>query len=239
MNGRPAPLLVASEYQLFRAAMRTALEAEGDLCVVAEAEDGRAAVVEALSKAPALALLEAALPGDAYRVCTEIKSRAPEVRVVILVRTADPDTLARAMEAGADGIATTEIELSGLVRAVRHVLAGDAFVPTRMLSSLLRGVLRRDQQTEHGLRKFLLLTRREREVLELLVDGSDLSAVAEILVISPETARTHTHNVMKKLGVHSRLELVSFAVEHDLVGRAEQLLGVGARGGADVSSSRN
>ena len=215
---RPARLAFASRFALHRAALRTALEMEGDLRVVAEAEDGESAIAEATRTAPDLILVDAVLPpGDGIQVCAALKRSLPGAAVLVLAR--EPEALVAAVEAGADGFATTDLELVGLIHAVREVLAGRAYVPPALLGGLLRALVERNQQADRYLQLSMRLTPREWEILELLVEGCDHEAVAEILVISPQTARTHIQNIIQKFGVHSRLEVVTRAVEHRLVER--------------------
>ncbi len=224
MTASPARLLVAAEYALFRAAMRAALELDGDLRIIAEAEDGQAAYAAATRLPPHLVLLETSLPPDGgFSVCSAIKAAMPSTAVFMLAPEPDPAALLAAVEAGADGFAPAELPLAELVRAVRQVLAGEAFVPSSMLTALLNGLVRRNREADRFLQLSLRLTRREREVLELLVEGCDHEAVAEILVISPQTARTHIQNIIGKLGAHSRLEAVALTVEHRLLERSERV----------------
>lgn len=224
MSPGPARLLVAAEYELFRAAMRAALELDGDLRIVAEAEDGRAVAAEASRTAADLVLLETRLPPDGgFFVCSAIKAERPATAVFMLAPEPDPATLLASVEAGADGFAPAELPLSELVGAVRQVLGGESYVPPAMLTALLHGLVRRNREADRFLQLSLRLTPREREVLELLVEGCDHEAVAQILVISPQTARTHIQNVIGKLGAHSRLEAVALTVEHRLLERSARV----------------
>jgi DNA-binding NarL/FixJ family response regulator len=232
VTSRPARLLVAAEYALFRNALQAALEAEGEFRVVAEAQDGAGLLDQTRAAKPDLVLLDAGLPqGDALERCAQLKDEVPSVPVLVLSAAPDPHLLLAAVRAGADGFVATELELAELVRAVRRVLGGEVFVPSAMLSTLLRGLVRHNRDADHFLQLSLKLTRREREVLELLVDGCDHEGVAEILVISPQTARTHIQNIIGKLGAHSRLEAVALTVEH-------RLLEHGQRVGRRVGSHR-
>lgn len=221
---RPARLLVAAEYTLFRAAIKAALEGQGDIAVVAEAGTDRSAIAAAATVAPDLVLIDDALPpAGGLRACAAVKHAAPATRVFVLARGPDPANLVAAIEAGADGFADVELDLDTLLGGVRQVLAGEAYVPPRLLGPLLQGMLQRNRDSDRFLQLSMRLTRREREVLELLLDGCDHEAVAEILSISPQTARTHIQNIIAKFGAHSRLEAVSLAVEYRLTDRLRVL----------------
>ena len=103
---------------------------------------------------------------------------------------------------------------------------GETIVPGRMLGPLLQRLIRRRREQRDALDRMSRLTRREREVLGLLAEGADNDTIAERLVISPETARTHVQNVLVKLEVHSRVEAAAFVMRHDML---DALTGAGER----------
>jgi len=230
-SSRPARLCLASRFPLHRAALAAALRAAGDLAVVAEAEDAQAALDAATRTQPDLVVVDAALPPrGGIGVCAALKRSVPDVKVLVLAR--DPDALLQAVEAGADGFAPADLQLGGLLGAVREVLAGGTFVPRDLLGGLLRDLVERNREADRYLELAARLTRREWEILELLVEGCAHDAVAEILSISPQTARTHIQNIISKFGVHSRLEVVTRAVQHRLVDRGGRA--TGSRGAAPL-----
>ncbi|MDP8970524.1 MAG: response regulator transcription factor [Actinomycetota bacterium] len=216
----PIRLLLADAQVLYRAALRAALDTQAGLTVVGEAADGPGAVVEAQRTGPNVVLLDASLSDlDGVAACAAIKSAAPEARVLVTSDSDDGAKLMAAMEAGADGFVTKDVDLARLVDGIRRVHGGEALVPPRMLGALLRALIQRNREADHAFELYARLTRREKEVLELLVEGCDHEAVADILVISPQTARTHIQNVIGKLGVHSRLEAAALAVRHGFIDR--------------------
>jgi DNA-binding NarL/FixJ family response regulator len=212
-------VLLADGHSLFREALSTALAAEPDLVVVGEAPDGLEAVAEAARSEPQVAVLDADLPnGDGVRAAGLIRDRLPDCRIVLLAADEDPDVLASAVEAGASGYLTKASPLTELVEAIRSVHRGDTLVPARMLGSLLERLIRRRQEHDEAVRRLSRLTSREREVLTLLAQGGDNDSIAQTLVISPQTARTHIQNVLVKLAVHSRLEAAALAIQNGLLG---------------------
>lgn len=218
-EGAEVRILLADGHSLFREALSTALAAEPDLLVVGEARDGLEAVAEAARTEPQVAVLDADLPNcDGVRAAALISDRLPDCRIVLLAADEDPDILASAIEAGASGYLTKASPLTELVDAIRSVHRGDTLVPSRMLGSLLERLIRRRQEHDEALRRLSRLTSREREVLTLLAQGGDNDSIAQVLVISPQTARTHIQNVLVKLGVHSRLEAAALAIQNGLVG---------------------
>lgn len=211
-------ILIADEQSLFREAVRVVLERQADLDVVAEARDGLQAVAEAERTRPDVAIVDAGLPnGDGVRATAMIKARVPECRVLVLSGEDDQRTLMSALEAGASGYLTKGSPLAELIDATRVVHEGNTLIPPRMLGALLAQLIRRRREQDEALRCASELTRREREVLALVAEGADNDAIAQALVISPQTARTHIQNVLGKLGVHSRLEAAALARQNGLV----------------------
>jgi DNA-binding NarL/FixJ family response regulator len=214
-------ILLADEQALFREAVRVVIESEGDLEVVAEARDGLQAIAEAERTAPDVALLAANLPNcDGLRAASTIRQRFPNCQVVILSSKEEPGVLERALEVGVRGYLTKASPLTELLEITRAVHRGETQVPPKMLGDLLGRLMRRRHEQDEVLQRIARLTRRERDVLSLLAGGARTEAIAETLVISPQTARTHVQNILGKLGVHSRLEAAA------LVNQAGMLAGL-------------
>lgn len=220
-RGRRVRILLADEQALFREAVRVVIESEGDLEVVAEARDGLQAIAEAERTAPDVALLAANLPHcDGLRAGSMIRQRFPDCQVVILSSKEEPGVLERALEVGARGYLTKASPLTELLEVTRAVHRGETQVPPKMLGDLLGRLMWRRHEQDEVLQRIARLTRRERDVLSLLAGGARTEAIAETLVISPQTARTHVQNILGKLGVHSRLEAAA------LVNQAGMLAGL-------------
>ncbi len=218
MSTPAARILIAEEQALIREAMAAAFEAEGDLTVVAAAGDAASVLTETLRTAPDLALLGTSLPpGDWPDLCRQLKATAAGPKVVIRQHQADARALLTAVEVGADGYVSGDLQLAKILDAVREVLDGCMYVPPRMLRGLLTDLMQRNRERSEVLRLFLTLTAREREVLALLVAGHGHAGVARILHISPQTARTHIQNIIEKVGVHSRLEVVALTATHHVL----------------------
>lgn len=225
-DGAPIRVLLADGQSLFRDAMRVVLEIRSDFDVVAEASDGMQAVIEAERTRPDLALIDVDLPnGDGIRASALIAERVPVCRILVLCEQADERILISSLEAGATGFVTKGSPIGELIDAAQRVHGGETTIPPQMLGALLASLIRNKREHEGALRRLARLTRREREVLALLAQGADNAGIAQPLVISPETARTHVQNVLGKLGVHSRLEAAAFVVQNGLV---DELAGVGA-----------
>ncbi len=221
-EGGKVTILLADGHSLFREAVRAVLETEVDLKVVAEAGDGLSAIVEAERTCPRVALIDAYLPNcNGIRATALITERVPDCRIVVLAGEEDQKLLVDAVEAGAAGFLTRESPLVDLIEAARAINRGETLIPKHMLGALLGRLIRRRREQDQAFRSIAKLTRREKEVLALLADGADNESIAEALVISPQTARTHIQNILGKLGVHSRLEAAAFVVQNGILDELE------------------
>lgn len=230
-GGQKINVLLADEQALFREATRVVLESRGDLKVVADAGDAYTCLAEADRTRPDVAFVSGGLAGsDGVKVAASIRERVPTCGVVVLAQSDDLEMLVAALEAGVSGYLTKDCPLTELVEAARAVARGETMVPKHMLGPLLGRLIRRRRQQDEAMMRIDLLTRREREILVLLAQGADNQTIAQALVISPETARTHIQKVLGKLGVHSRLEAAAFVVRNGIL---EELRGssAGASGG--------
>ena len=223
-ENRRIRILLADEQSLFREAVRSVLESEPDLDVVGEARDGLQAVAEAERSQPDVVLLDAALPNcDGIRATGLIRERVPASRVLILCEEEDDRILVDALEAGANGFLSKRSPLSELIEAARSLFRDEILIPPRMMGSLLARLIRRRREQDEAHLRLSRLTRREQEVLRLLARGADNDGIAQALVISPQTARTHVQNVLGKLGVHSRLEAAAFVSRSGLLDELSEL----------------
>lgn len=211
-------VLVGDGHALFRQAVRIVLEMEGDLHVVGEARNGTDAVAEAERTRPNVALIHAKLTGlDGPSAAAVLADRLPSCRVIVMTDDGDHDTLRRAIESGAAGYLTKETPMPELIAAIRSVHRGDTLVPPHMLGRLFDVFFSQRREQGEALRLLSRLSRREQEVLRLLVEGAGNEEIGRALVISPQTARTHIQRVIRKLGVHSRLEAAMFATQSGIV----------------------
>jgi DNA-binding NarL/FixJ family response regulator len=220
MNSEDASIriLLADPHGLFREALRTGLESEQDLRVVAEARSAPEVLAEIERSIPNVAIVEMDLPiAGAAETTTQIRNRLPSCRVLVLGATEDCRRLTEVLDAGANGYVSKEAPLADLIDATRAVHRGDTPIPRRMLGPLLTTLLRRKRELDGAHARISRLTRREREVLALLAEGGDNDYIAHTLVISPQTARTHVQNILTKLSVHSRLEAAAFVTQNAIL----------------------
>jgi DNA-binding NarL/FixJ family response regulator len=211
-------ILLADRHSLFREAVKGALDGEADLEVVGDTETGLETVALVEQTLPDVAVVESSLLNfDGIQTTYVITQQAPDCRIIVITDSEDEDTLLEAVEAGAEGFLTKSAPLSELVGTIRSVMRGETVIPPRLLGGLLRRLINHRILQDKARRQLDQLTRREKQVLALLAQGASSEAIAEELVISPQTARTHIQNVLSKLGVHSRLEAAAFITKHRIL----------------------
>lgn len=214
--------MVADEQWLFREAVCLVLDEE-DLDVVAQAADGVQAVAEAARTRPDVAVVSCTLPNrDGLSAVAGIREACPDCHVLLLSEDPSLDLLVQAVRQGATGYLSKHEPLPDLLAATRTVGRGQMVVPPAMAGPLVQTLLALERRWDESHRRLARLTRREREVLALVANGGDNESIARTLVISTETARTHIHNLMSKLGLHSRLEAASFVFQNDLLPELER-----------------
>ena len=219
-------ILLADRHALFRQAVKAALDGESDLQVIGDAEDGLEAVAQAERTAPQVAVVESSLINlDGNQTAYLIAEQVPDCRVIVVTDSEDQDGLMEAVEAGADGFLTKSAPLSQLIETIRSVSRGETIIPPHLLGGLLRRLIGQRVMQDEARRRINHLTRREKQVLALLAEGASSEAIAEELVISPQTARTHIQNVLTKLGVHSRLEAAAFMTKNRILSELQGALG--------------
>jgi two-component system, NarL family, response regulator NreC len=209
-DSRRITVVLADDHEIVREGLRMILEAEPDIEVVAEAGDTDAATRYVLGHKPTILLLDLNMPGPpSLEQIPKVTDASPETAVVILTMQKDPAFVRRALQAGARGYVIKHSAAAELVEAIRSVVEGKTYVNPDLGGRLAAEPAEEGPPDE--------LTPRELEVLGLLAQGYMNPEIAEQLVLSVRTVETHRANLQRKTGVHTRAELIAYALEHGLV----------------------
>jgi DNA-binding NarL/FixJ family response regulator len=207
-------ILIADDHGIVRSGLRLLLDRQPDMQVVAEASDGAEAVEVALRDRPDLCILDVGMPRlTGLQATREIKSHAPDVCVLMLSMHSDERYLFEALKAGASGYVLKSEADEALVDAARAVGRGEAFLTNAAERSLIRDWM--TAADEVGPRE--ALTPREQEVVKLIAEAHTNTQIAEILHLAEKTVESHRANVLRKLGMRDRVELVRYAIRRGLV----------------------
>jgi len=210
---------LADDQALVRAGFRALLDAEDDVEVVGEASDGEEAVQVARTTRPDVILMDIRMPGtdglEATRVITG-DERLADVRIVILTTFDLDEYVFEALRIGASGFLVKDTDPAELVQAVRAVARGDALLSPGITRRLVEEFATRSRRPA-PIADLDLLTEREREVVALVGEGLSNEEIADRLIMSPATAKTHVSRAMVKLGTRDRAQLVVLAYESGLV----------------------
>jgi DNA-binding NarL/FixJ family response regulator len=210
-------ILIADDHGVLRAGLRALLSGEPDFAVVGEAATGQEALALAAELRPDVALIDLSMPSPrGLEVTRQLTADLPGTRVLILTVHEDAGLLREAIRAGAAGYIVKRAVESELVNAIRAVHRGDLYVHPAMTRFLVEDGGGRRSQRQPG--AAAMLTPRETDVLRLIASGYTNRQIAEELQLSVRTVETHRANIMGKLGLRTRAELVRWATENRLVG---------------------
>jgi two-component system response regulator NreC len=210
-------LLLVDDHAVIRSGLKMLLTSEADVEIVGEAGSGSEAVTVAGAARPDVILMDIGLPDmtgiEATRI---IKARFPKIAIVALTIHEDEEYFFKMLEAGASGYVPKRAAPEELLTAVRAAASGEVYLYPSLAKLLVRDYLSQEREVEN---KPALdgLTGREQEVLSLLADGVTNDQIAGSLVISPKTVERHRENIMRKLNLHSRAELVRYAIRKGII----------------------
>jgi len=210
-------VLLADDHAIVRRGLRSLLETEPDVSVVAEAADGHEAVRLGAAHTPDVAILDIGMPLlNGIEVASRLRAQEVPPRVIILSMHTDESYILRALAAGAQAYLLKDSTDEELLPALRAVTAGKPFVSAAVSAVLVEDYVRHLQS--RGLTDtFHLLTTREREVLQLLAEGRSNKEVAAVLEVGVSTIETHRANLMQKLNLHNTAEIVLYAVRKGII----------------------
>ena len=210
-------VIIVDDHAVVRSGLKLLLAGQDDIEVVGEAGDAKGAIFEARSANPDVILLDVVMPGaSGIDVTPQLLHEHPEAKVLILSMQDDPRYVREAFEAGAAGYVLKEAADSEVVAAVREVAGGGRYVNPALGARLVAADTAARKRAEED-----PLSDREREVLRLLALGHTNQEIAKMLYISVRTAETHRAHIMQKLSLHSRADLVRYALANGLLDEAE------------------
>jgi DNA-binding NarL/FixJ family response regulator len=212
----PIRVLIADDHRIVRTGIRAFLESKQDITVVGEAGTGEEALALAQALRPDVAVMDLNMPGmGGLEAIRRIKEEAAEVHVVALTMHGDQRFFLEALAAGAEAYVLKGADPAQLLAAVRAAAAGTAYLTPDQAQRMLAEYRRAGERETEG--TGAALTAREREVLTLIAGGMTGKAIAEQLSLSPNTVERHRTNIMNKLGLHNRADLVRFAIRERLI----------------------
>ncbi|MGC2193734.1 MAG: response regulator transcription factor [Terriglobales bacterium] len=210
-------ILVADDHGIVRKGICLQLQQHAQFQVVGEAGDGREAVRLAESLKPDIVIMDIAMPNlNGIDATAQIVRNNPRISVILLSMHSDDSYLSRALNAGARGYLVKETADADLPRALEAAAQGKPFFSPAISKLLVEDYMRRLQQ--QGLTdSYDLLTEREKETLQLVAEGKTNKEIAKILDVGLSTVETHRSNVMEKLGLHSSVDIVLYAVRKKII----------------------
>ena len=211
-------VLLVDDHAIERQGIRSLLDAQPDIRVVAEAGDGLEALPLVGQCHPDVVVTETIMPRmNGLELTGQLLRRYPDLKVLVLTRNDREDCVLRLVQAGAGGYLLKTVDRADLLAAVRAVVRGGRVLQPGALECVLDDYLQRVR--EPSARRYAVeLTPREREVLKLIAEGNTNQDIAELLCLSRKTVETHRSNIMDKLDLHKVTDLVKYAIREGLVG---------------------
>ncbi len=213
MSRRVIRVLICDDHPLMRNALSSMIEDEADLKVADTATNGTEAVEKAIALKPDMTIMDLQMPGKSgIDAINEIRAREPEAHILVLTSSTDDALVLSAIHAGALGYLIKDSQPPEVLKAIREVGQGNSYLPPAIALKLAKSIHREREQA-----LVEPLTEREIDVLKLIGQGLSNKEIAEKLILSEGTVRTHVHNILDKLGLQHRTQAVLYAVREGYV----------------------
>ena len=210
-------VLLTDDHTLFRQGLRTLLEGELDIEVAGEAANASDAVALAEQLRPDVVLMDIGMTGmSSFEATRQIRKERPETKVLFLSMYDDEDYLAESVEIGASGYILKESPAEQLLSAIREVYRGGNYLSPRLLTRLVDD-FRLQSRSPMRQPRFGTLTKREREIMKLLAEGKSVKEIATGYDLSVKTVEAHKFNLMRKLDIHNKAQLVQYAIQKKII----------------------
>jgi two-component system NarL family response regulator len=208
----PTRVLIVDDHTLFAEALAARLSREPDLVILPIAVDVRRALALVTTERPHVLALDLMLGAESgLDVLDHVRDKHPDIRVVVLTAVRDVEQMVQAIRRGAVGWLPKTEGADLVARVIRSAVRGGGWIPPEVLGDVLRRLVA-DGPPDNGSQLLAVLTPREREVLQCMVDGLGRAEIAGRLALSTNTVRTHTQNLLAKLDLHSALEAITLAM---------------------------
>lgn len=205
-------IMIADDHAMIRQGLRRVLEAEGDMKVVGEAENGQEALIQGKKTSPDLILLDIIMPGrDSLEIVEELKRCKPELRILMLTSHAEDQYALRCLRAGADGYLRKTGASEDLVAAIRKIHGGGKYISDKLAELLALSLTKDSTQAPHE-----LLSNREFQVLRMIGGGQTVSEISDELNLSVKTISTYRARILEKTQMKNNAEIMRYVLEHEL-----------------------
>jgi len=208
-------VMIVDDHALVREGITALLRMYPDVEVVGEAADGREAIDNAARLKPDVILMDIAMPGlGGLEATVEIKKRNPEFKIIVLSQYDDKEYVSRFLKANVSGYILKRAVGGELIDAIRAVSRGESYLHSSIASKVIDGYVGKESGASDPYER---LTDREKQVLKLIAEGNTHKEIAGILGISVKTAVAHHTNIGEKLGIHTKAEMIKFAIQKGII----------------------
>jgi two-component system response regulator NreC len=209
--------IIVDDHMLFREGLRRVLESDPGLQVVGEASDAMRGIEEVRKLKPDVVLMDISMPGaSSFDAARQIEQESPGTRLIFLTMHEEEEYLLQCLEVGASGYILKDAPPPKLIQAVRDVHQGRKYLSPQVLGKLVDD-FRSRSQGRRGQPRGANLTPREREVVKMIAEGNSVKQIAAILGLSIKTIEAHKFNLMRKLDIHNKAQLVTYAIQKKIV----------------------
>lgn len=206
-------ILIVDDHRVIREGLKMMLDSDDGFQVVGEARDGKEALDLTRSLSPDVVLMDISMPGmDGITATHQITEGYPSVKVLVLTMYTKSQYVKELTDVGAAGFLTKNVAQDDLLEAIRTVARGEFYLHPEIAGVAFKELISDTRKSGAG-----TLSGRERDVVRLIAQGSSVADAAKALFVSPRTVQTHLYNAMKKLGLHSKRELILFAIREGLI----------------------
>lgn len=216
-EGKKIRVLIVDDHSVVREGIRRILNKEPDIEVVGEASDGLEGLDMVRALKPQVAILDIAMPGvSGLEAVGLIKETLPECQVVMLSMHSKESMIHRTLDSGALGFVLKASPVSDVIEAVRAAHRGEYFLSSKIRAEVI-GAYLQARDAKPPVKGYDLLSEREQQVFRLVAEGNSTNQIAEVLSVSPKTVEKHRTNIMRKLGLKDRLDLVKLAIKIGII----------------------